>query len=46
MKGEEIHDPNDEVAEDVDLSDVFDFPKLPDRWLVLRHWTRSTAPEQ
>jgi len=43
MKGEEIHNPNDEVAEDVDLSEMFDFPKLPDRWLVLRHWTRSNG---
>lgn len=38
MKGEELHDPDVPLGEDVDLSEMFSFPHLPDRWLVMRQW--------
>ncbi|DAC48184.1 MAG TPA: hypothetical protein D7H92_03785 [Candidatus Poseidoniales archaeon] len=38
MKGEELHDPDEALAEDVELSEMFSFPHLPDRWLVTRQW--------
>jgi len=43
MTGEEVHSPDDELAEEIPLSEMFDFPSLPDRWLILRHWNLANG---
>ena len=43
MKGEELHDPDETLGEEVDLSEMFSFPHLPDRWLVMRQWKSSNG---
>jgi len=43
MTGDEVHDPDTELAEDIPLSEMFTFPSLPDRWLILRHWSLANG---
>ena len=43
MKGEELHDPDETLGEEVELSEMFSFPHLPDRWLVMRQWKSSNG---
>ena len=39
MTGDEVHDPDEVLSTEIPLSEMFTFPSLPERWLILRHWT-------